>query len=37
LFSLPLLAGGVPFVVAGGLKIIYDLVLFFNFKGNQGQ
>jgi hypothetical protein len=32
LLALPLLAGGLPFVVAGGLKIVYDLLLWQRFR-----
>ncbi len=32
LVGLPILAGGLPFVIAGGLKIVYDLVLWQRFR-----
>jgi MFS family permease len=35
LVAAPILAGGLPFVVAGGLKIVYDLVLWQRFRAVQ--
>ena len=27
------MAAGLPFLVAGGLKVVYDLALYFTFRG----
>jgi len=32
LIAMPVLVGGIPFVVAGGLKIVYDLLVYHNFQ-----
>ena len=32
LIAMPVLVGGVPFIVAGGLKIVYDLLVYHNFQ-----
>ena len=29
---MPILGGGLPFVIAGGLKIVYDLALWRRFR-----
>jgi hypothetical protein len=31
--SMTVAGGGLPFVLAGGLKIVYDLALYFRFRG----
>jgi hypothetical protein len=33
LYGASLLLGGAPMVIAGGLKIVYDLLLFASFRG----
>jgi Trk-type K+ transport system membrane component len=37
LVAAPALAGGLPFVIAGGLKIVYDLALWSRFRSLRGR
>jgi MFS family permease len=36
LIAAPILGGGLPFVIAGALKIVYDVTLWVRFRAREG-